>query len=104
MGLLVAPTIPGLAVLLILLAFAEVAWNKLTGGRALPWTRELSGIPVAAAGFEEVTAVFQGGEHHEFEQRMTTLMHREDSSAGAPPRDEVDLGAASARRIARRPS
>ncbi|MEU6830607.1 DUF6191 domain-containing protein [Nocardia beijingensis] len=104
MGLLVATTIPGLAVLLILLAFAEVAWNKLTGGRALPWTRERSGLPVAAAGFEEVTAVFQGGKHHEFEQRMTTLMHREDASAGAPPRDEIDLGAGSARLIARRSS
>ncbi|MGW4719823.1 DUF6191 domain-containing protein [Nocardia sp. NPDC004260] len=101
MGLLVAMTIPGLAVLLILLAFAEVAWNELTGGRALPWTRNRSGLPVAAAGFEDVTAVFQGGKHHEFEQRMTTLMHREDASDGAPPRDEVDLGAGSARLIVR---
>ncbi|MEU6190681.1 DUF6191 domain-containing protein [Nocardia sp. NPDC047038] len=104
MGLLVAMTIPGLAVLLILFAFAEVACNKLTGGRALPWTRKRSGLPVAAAGFEEVTAVFQGGKHHEFEQRMTTLMHREDASDGAPPRDEVDLGAGSARLIVRQPS
>ncbi|WP_040866046.1 DUF6191 domain-containing protein [Nocardia exalbida] len=99
MGLLVAMTIPGLAVLLILLAFAEVAWNRLTGSRALPWTRARSGRPVAAAGFEEVTAVFQGGKHHEFEQRLTTLMHREDPSDGAPPRDDVDLTAGSARLV-----
>lgn len=104
MGLLVAMTIPGLAVLLILFAFAEVAWNKLTGSRALTWTRKRSGRPVAAAGFEEVTAVFQGGKHHEFEQRLTTLMHREDKSDGAPPRDEVDLAHGSARLVGQRPS
>ncbi|MGQ4617064.1 DUF6191 domain-containing protein [Nocardia sp. R7R-8] len=104
MGLLVAMTIPGLAVLLILFAFAEVAWNKFTGSRVLPWTRKRSGRPVAAAGFEEVTAVFQGGKQHEFEQRITTLMHREDASDGAPPRDAVDLGAGSARLIAAPPS
>ncbi|WP_169813009.1 hypothetical protein [Nocardia niwae] len=40
MGLLVAMTIPGLAVLLILSAFAEVAWNKrpgLANGPAIRW-------------------------------------------------------------------
>ncbi|MGY2011126.1 DUF6191 domain-containing protein [Nocardia gipuzkoensis] len=102
MGLLVAMTIPGLAVLLILFAFAEVVWNRLTGSRVLPWTRKRSGRPVAATGFEEVTAVFQGGKQHEFEQRRTTLMHREDASDGAPPRDEVDLTAGSARLVPHR--
>ncbi|WP_280239797.1 DUF6191 domain-containing protein [Nocardia abscessus] len=99
MGLLAAMTIPGLAVLLILFAFAEVVWNKLTGSRVLPWTRKRSGRPVAAAGFEEVTAVFQGSKQHEFEQRRTALMHREDASDGAPPRDEVDLTTGSARLV-----
>ncbi|MFE5479296.1 DUF6191 domain-containing protein [Nocardia sp. NPDC056541] len=58
MGLLMAMTIPGLACLLILLAF-------------------------------------------EFEQRRSTLMHREDPSEGAPPRDRVDLAGGSARLVAR---
>ncbi|MGQ4599927.1 DUF6191 domain-containing protein [Nocardia sp. R6R-6] len=100
---LVAMTIPGLSLLLIALAFAEVAWAKITGSRVLPWTRERSGPPLAAAGFEEVTALFQGAKHHEFEQRMTTLMHREDKSDGAPPRDEVDLAGGSARLVRRLP-
>ncbi|MGK8524689.1 DUF6191 domain-containing protein [Nocardia asteroides] len=103
MGLLVAMTIPGLAVLLIGFAFAEVAWNKLTGSRALPWTRKRSGRPVAAAGFEEVTAVFQGSKHYEFEQRITALLHREDKSDGAPPRHEIDLTTGSARLVRHRP-
>ncbi|MBF6299932.1 DUF6191 domain-containing protein [Nocardia amamiensis] len=100
---LVAMTIPGLSLLLIALAFAEVAWNKLTGSRVLPWTRKRSGRPVSAVGFEEVTALFQGAKHYEFEQRMTTLMHREDKSDGAPPRDEVDLTSGSARLVRQRP-
>ncbi|WP_216909246.1 DUF6191 domain-containing protein [Nocardia noduli] len=100
MGLLVAMTIPGLACLLIALAFAEVLWNRLTGSRVLPWSRR-AGRPVAAAGFEEVTALFQGSKHHEFEQRQTALMHREDLSDGAPPRDEIDLGVGAARLLRR---
>lgn len=30
---------------------------------------------------------------------MTTLMHRETPSDGAPPRDEIDLGAGAARLV-----
>lgn len=103
MGLLVAMTIPGLALLLIALAVAEVVWNRLTGSRFLPWTRPRAGAPVAAVGFEEVTAAFQGSKHIEFEQRMTTLMHRETPSDGAPPRDEIDLAAGAACLVRRAP-
>lgn len=99
--MLVAMTIPGLALLLIALAGAEVFWNKVTGSRVLPWTRTGSGAPLAAAGFEEVTAAFQGSKHLEFEQRMTSLMHRETPSDGAPPRDEVDLDGGVARLVRR---
>lgn len=99
MGALMAMTIPGLAVALVLFAFAEVLWNKLTGSRLLPWTRKRGGRPLAATGFEEVTAVFQGSKHYEFEQRQTTLMHREDKSDGAPPRNEIDLIAGHAKLV-----
>ena len=99
MGLLVAMTIPGLAILLIGLAFLEVVWNRLTGSRILPWFQHRKHTPVAATGFEEVTAVFQGAKQYEFEQRQTTLMHKEDKSDGAPPRDEIDLGAGSAKLV-----
>ncbi|TQM26127.1 DUF6191 domain-containing protein [Nocardia bhagyanarayanae] len=100
---LVAMTIPGLAVLLVALAFIEVLWNRLTGSRLLPWTKRRTGHPLAATGFEEVTAFFQGSKHYEFEQRQTTLMHRETKSDGAPPRDEVDLSTGAARLVRRAP-
>ncbi|MFD4460886.1 DUF6191 domain-containing protein [Nocardia sp. NPDC058480] len=37
----------------------------------------------------------------QFEQRQSTLMHREDPPEGAPPRDQVDLTGSSARLVAR---
>ncbi|MET8779826.1 DUF6191 domain-containing protein [Nocardia sp. NPDC050713] len=98
---LVAMTIPGLAILLVALACTEVLWNRLTGSRLLPWTKRRTGHPLSATGFEEVTAVFQGSKHYEFEQRQTTLMHRETMSDGAPPRDEVDLSTGAARLVRR---
>lgn len=93
MGALFAMTIPGLVVLLVALAFAETLWNRMTGGRALPWTRRRGGATVAATGFEEVTALFQGSKLHEFEQRQSALMHREDAGDAAPPRVRVDIDA-----------
>ncbi len=101
MGVLWAMTIPGLVCLLIAVAFAETIWNRATGGRMLPWTRRRGGRTVAATGFEEVAALFQGSKHVEFEQRQTTLMHREDDSSVAPPA-RVDLSANSA--VLRKPT
>ena len=43
-----AMTIPGLACALILLAFIEVAINRATGTRFLPWTRKRGGTVAAA--------------------------------------------------------
>lgn len=93
MGMLWAMTIPGLVCLLVVLAFAETLWNRVTGGRMLPWTRRRGGRTVSATGFEEVAAVFQGSKRHEFEQRHVSLMHRDDESDGAPPLVRVDIAA-----------
>ncbi|MGW0183074.1 DUF6191 domain-containing protein [Nocardia sp. NPDC003345] len=85
MGLVWAMTLPGLVCLLIGVAFAEVLINRITGGRLLPWNRHEESRTVAATGFEQVSALFQGSKHIEFEQRQHTLMHRDDSADAAPP-------------------
>ncbi|NMD61316.1 UNVERIFIED_ORG: hypothetical protein FNL38_102294 [Nocardia globerula] len=90
MGTVFAMSLPGLLVLLVVFAAAETLWNRLTGGRVLPWNRGRATRPVSAAGFEEVAALFQGSKHHEFEQRQSALMHREDGSDGDPPWVFVD--------------
>jgi hypothetical protein len=101
MGTLFFLTIPGLVLLLISLAFAEVCFGRIGGERVLPWQRHRSGRPISAAGFEQITAFFQGSKHIEFEQRLTTLTHRDDAETGAPPRDEIDLLNGSARLVDR---
>ncbi|MRH91028.1 hypothetical protein GFY24_26900 [Nocardia sp. SYP-A9097] len=89
-------TIPGLALLIIVVAFAEVAYRKVSGRTGLPWMRdpeaESEGRGAAAIGFETFGSVFDPGKKHEFEQRQTVLMHRENPGDGDGGID-VDLTA-----------
>ncbi len=78
-------TIPGLAILIIVLAFAEVAYRKVTGRVALPWMRPSDDEPdrrAAAIGFEGLEEMFGTGKRVEFEQRQAVLMHRENPGDG----------------------
>ncbi|MFI9509943.1 DUF6191 domain-containing protein [Nocardia sp. NPDC052566] len=84
-------TIPGLALLIMALAFVEVAWRKTTGKNLVPWMRGGDGRPVSAVGFEQFDAVFAAGKQHEFEQVQSTLMYRENPGDGAPGGLDVDL-------------
>lgn len=85
---LMAMTIPGLALLIIVVAFAEVGFRKLTGRSALPWMRAEDGRGAAAIGMEQFDAVFSSGKKLEFEQRQSVLMHRENPGDGT---DGVDV-------------
>ncbi|MBF6214433.1 hypothetical protein IU433_27730 [Nocardia puris] len=89
--MVIAATIPGLALLLIALSFAEVMWRRATGRALVPWMRG-DGRPVSAVGFEQFDAVFNSARHLELDQRRTTSLLREDESAGAPGPVRVDLG------------
>ncbi|MDI9916261.1 DUF6191 domain-containing protein [Rhodococcus sp. IEGM 1379] len=73
-------------VLLILFAFAETLWNRLTGGRALPWMRGRTSRSDSRKWWRRI----QGSKHHEFEQRQSALMHREDDAEGEPAWVAVD--------------
>ncbi|MEV0293034.1 DUF6191 domain-containing protein [Nocardia sp. NPDC050710] len=88
--MLVATTIPGLALLLIAFAFAEMLWRQVAGKTLVPWMRG-DGRPVSAVGLEQFDAVFAAGRHHEFAQQQSTLMYRENPGDGAPGGVEVDL-------------
>ncbi|WP_330185451.1 DUF6191 domain-containing protein [Nocardia sp. NBC_01503] len=80
-----AMTIPGLALLIIVVAFAEVAYRKVSGRAGLPWMRdpaESEGRSAAAVGFETFGSVFDPGKKLEFEQRQSVLMHRENPGDG----------------------
>lgn len=97
MGALFAMTIPGLACLLVGLAAIEVVWSRVTGGRLLRRGGDGRSRPVAATGFEEVGALFQGSRRLEFEQRQTSLMDRDDTADGDPAWLGVDMDTGTAR-------
>ncbi|WP_245921514.1 DUF6191 domain-containing protein [Nocardia nova] len=94
---MLAMTLPGLALLIIAVAFAEVGYRKLTGRAALPWMRDSTGPSAAGIGFEQFDALFDAGKRHEFEERQTVLMHRENPGDGTPGETEVDLSTGRAR-------
>jgi hypothetical protein len=66
-------SIPGLVILLTVVIMLE-----------LPWRRRRTGMPVSAAGFDTLDAVFTD-RRAEFEQRVTQSMWRADADQGAPP-------------------
>ncbi|MFD1150359.1 DUF6191 domain-containing protein [Saccharothrix hoggarensis] len=82
-------SIPGLALLLLVLAAGEQVWRAV---------RRRKGHPVvSAAAVDEFTTLFSGGKHIELRQRQVTLMLGEDEESGAPPRGPVDLDSGAVR-------
>ncbi|SUA79043.1 Uncharacterised protein [Nocardia otitidiscaviarum] len=94
---IVAMTLPGLALLLIAVAFADVAYRRTTGRTALPWMRGDEQRTASAIGFEQLDTVFSSGKRVEFEQRQSVLMHRENPGDGAPGGFDIDLRSGTAR-------
>lgn len=90
LGMLFALSLPGLVVLLIVLAAVE-RWS--------PWRRK--DLPATTVGFEELDAFFSGGKRLELEDRKSQSLMREDEESGAPPHLRIDLDG-SAVRVVRR--
>ncbi|RMI35513.1 hypothetical protein EBN03_04500 [Nocardia stercoris] len=84
-------TIPGLAVLIVVLACGEVLYRKVTGRAALPWMRDDTRHGVGAIGLEQFDAAFNPARRHEFEERETMSMYRENPGDGTPGESELDL-------------
>ncbi|WP_460725597.1 DUF6191 domain-containing protein [Nocardia heshunensis] len=99
--MIVAMTIPGLAILIIVVSFADVAYRKATGRTALPWMRtDGDDRKAAAVGMEQFDAVFNSGRQHEIEQRHSVLMHRENPGDGD---DGVDVDLTAGKVVLRKP-
>ncbi|QQQ79005.1 hypothetical protein IOD16_11580 [Saccharothrix sp. 6-C] len=91
MGMMFAMSIPGLALLLLVLAAGERLWRAVRRRRGHP--------VVSATAMEEFTTLFNGSKHIELHQRQVALMLGEDEESGAPPRGPVDLDSGSVRLI-----
>lgn len=92
MPLLVFMTLPGLVILLTVLAFVDQL--MLRAGRAglLPWRNGARQGQISATGFEQLHATFSPGKQSELKERQSALLLRDDEEDGAPPnRTLVDL-------------
>ncbi|MEU7029373.1 DUF6191 domain-containing protein [Streptomyces sp. NPDC046275] len=84
MGFAVFVTLPGLVILLTVIAFAD-HFLRMTG-------RGRRRGQVSATGFEQLHATFSQGKQHELKERQSSLVLRDDEEDGAPPhRSTVDL-------------
>lgn len=77
-------TIPGLAVVLVLLAALDRFGSWIHGRSGLPWYRD-GHRAAPAAGFDELQAVFQSSTRHTIERRRLEAVLRDDEQDGAPP-------------------
>jgi len=77
-------TIPGLAVILVVLAALDRLGTWLCGRSGLPWYRD-GHRPAPAAGLDEFQAAFHSSTRHVIERRRTELVFRDDGHDGAPP-------------------
>lgn len=88
MGVAFALTLPGLAVLLLAVAFLDQAMLRLRGRGIVPWRRDTQ---VSSTGFDLLHAALSPGKQDELDQRHTEELVRDDEDDGAPPRSRVDL-------------
>ncbi|ELP63156.1 DUF6191 domain-containing protein [Streptomyces turgidiscabies] len=87
-----AMTLPGLVVLLTVLAFADQLLLRAGRAGVLPWRNSARQGQISATGFEQLHATFSPGKQNELKERRSALILRDDEEDGAPPhRTTVDL-------------
>ncbi|MER6094343.1 DUF6191 domain-containing protein [Streptomyces sp. NPDC001728] len=77
-------TLPGLVILLTVIAFADQLLRMTGRGKRTG--------QVSSTGFEQLHATFSQGKQNELKERRSSLVLRDDEEDGAPPnRSTVDL-------------
>ncbi|MEU6351257.1 DUF6191 domain-containing protein [Streptomyces sp. NPDC047072] len=84
-------TLPGLVVLLTVLAFVDQFLLRAGRAGVLPWRNAGRQGQVSATGFEQLHAALSPGKQHELKERQSSLVMRDDEEDGAPPHSTVDL-------------
>ncbi|MFC7304525.1 DUF6191 domain-containing protein [Streptomyces monticola] len=92
MEFVVFMTLPGLVILLTLVAFADQLLMRAGRAGVLPWRNSARQGQISATGFEQLHASFSPGKQNELKERQSALLQRDDEEDGAPPhRTSVDL-------------
>ncbi|MGA4843823.1 DUF6191 domain-containing protein [Streptomyces sp. G45] len=90
-------TLPGLVVVLTLLAFLDQLLLRAGKAGLLPWRNAARQGQISATGFEQLHASLSPGKQSELKERQSALVLRDDEDDGAPPhRTTVDLTAGTA--------
>jgi hypothetical protein len=87
-GLLVALTLPGLVILLVVLAAVEHAWSRV-GRRSPLHGRERHAL--SASGLDVFSAALDPGRNVDLEQQLARQVRRDVVDDGAPPFTRIDL-------------
>ena len=87
-GALFALTLPGLVVLLVVLASLEHAWSRL-GRRSRLHGRERHAL--SAGGLDVFSAALVPGKAVDLEEQRVRELRRDDVEDGAPPYGRIDL-------------
>ncbi|WP_406388009.1 DUF6191 domain-containing protein [Streptomyces sp. NBC_00887] len=92
MGFAVFMTLPGLVLVLTVLAFVDQLLLRAGRAGVLPWRNGARQGQISATGFEQLHASFSPGKQSELKERQSALLMRDDEEDGAPPnRTTVDL-------------
>ncbi|MER5452680.1 DUF6191 domain-containing protein [Streptomyces sp. NPDC002766] len=92
MGFVFFMTLPGLVVVLTLLAFADQLMLRAGRAGVLPWRNSVRQGQISATGFEQLHASLSPGKQNELKERQSALVMPDNEDDGAPPnRTTVDL-------------
>ncbi len=87
-GMLFALTLPGLVVLLVVVAAVEHAWSR--AGRRSPLLHRRRHA-LSAGGLDVFSAALVPGRDVDLEQQRAREIRRDDVEDGAPPYGRIDL-------------
>ncbi|WP_211359626.1 DUF6191 domain-containing protein [Actinocorallia herbida] len=91
LALLVVTSLPGLVLLLIVVAAVDRLGLRANERYRLPWRKPEDSRPVASAGLDEMQALFAPTKRYELDEKRSSLMLRDEEGDNAPPRTRVDL-------------
>ncbi|TRO61658.1 DUF6191 domain-containing protein [Streptomyces sp. IB201691-2A2] len=97
-------SLPGLVILLTVIAFVDQLMLRAGRAGVLPWRNGARTGQVSATGFEQLHGALSPGKQHELNERQSALVLRDDEEDGAPPhRTRVDLDGGTAVVVIRTP-
>ncbi|MFE1951487.1 DUF6191 domain-containing protein [Streptomyces sp. NPDC059524] len=90
-------TLPGLVILLTVIAFTDQLLLRAGRAGVLPWRNSARQGQISATGFEQLHASLSPGKQNELKERQSALVLPDGEDDGAPPnRTTVDLAGGTA--------